>query len=212
MDTSVPVIRTLFTSIEDNTGILSTTLPVIETTFTGLTPIEGDIDLAIPLFLIQSLFSPSDYINMVMNLRNQALTTYKNYKFNSMCRFNGRHYGATATKIYDLDIGLTDEGTEIEWNFRLGYIDLEQKIKKRIAHAWMSYKSDGDLIATIITPEGDEWEYPVTAVNNTENGIRVGFGKGIKSKYVALDIKNVDGSNIVLDTIRLNFDRLEKQR
>ena len=38
------------------------------------------------------------------------------------------------------------------------------------------------------------------------------FGKGIRSKYLALDIKSVDGSTLTLDALRLHLDKINKER
>lgn len=190
------------------------TIPVLAISTSAYMSTEGTANLTIPMLVLfaENLTAATDFLNQVMNVRNNALTLYTNYPFNSLCRFNGKNLGATATGIYDLDSGDTDDGSLIEWNFRTGYLDLEQKMKKKITQAWMSYKSDGDLIVTIVQPNGEEYEYPLGAVDVTESGIRAVFGKGIKSKYVAVDIKNVDGSSITLDVLRLQFDQFTKKR
>lgn len=190
------------------------TIPVFVLSTSAYMSAEGTANLIIPMLALfaENLTAATDFLNLVMNVRNNALTLYSNYPFNSLCRFNGKNLGATATGIYDLDSGDTDDGSLIEWNFRTGYLDLEQKMKKKITQAWMSYKSDGDLIVTIVQPNGEEYEYPLSAVDVTESGIRAVFGKGIKSKYVAVDIKNVDGCSITLDVLRLQFDQFTKKR
>jgi hypothetical protein len=211
---SIPMPVIDFTLLQGAVGTLTFSIPVPEISLSGNLSAEGTLSITIPMqdINLASFTATNTYLNMVLNIRNQALTLYTNYPFNSMCRFNGVHLGATSTKIHNLESGENDDGTLIDWNIRLPYFDLEQKMKRRITHVWLSYKSSGDFIATIITPSGDEWEYPVEAVNTTENGIRVTFGKGIKSKYVALDVKNTDGSDIDLDTIRIQFDQFNKKR
>jgi hypothetical protein len=153
----------------------------------------------------------SPYLSLVMNLKNRALTEFSNYNFNSLCSFNGKSFGATSTAIYDLS-GDTDAGTLIDWNFRTGYLDLEQKAKKKLRQAWLSYKTDGDLILTVLQPNEESYEYHLEGIDTTETGVRMKFGKGIRSKYVALDIKNVDGSTIVLDALKLVLEKTSKPR
>jgi hypothetical protein len=89
---------------------------------------------------------------------------------------------------------------------------MEQKFRKRLIQAWLSYKSNGDLMVTVIQPDGMEFEYPVDGLGVTEDGVRVKFGKGIHSKYLALDIKNQDGSTITLDALKLHLDKINKER
>ena len=194
------------------TGTLSLTLPSLKGLLSSLSSIEGQIAITLPLLLASLRDLPATYLNMVMNLRNYALTEFTNYNFNSMCRFNGKHLAADKTGIHDLDLGSADDGDYIDWNFRTGYLDLHQKVKKRLKQAWLSYKSDGDLIVSACLPDGTIYEYEVDGVEIVENGMRVKFGKGIRSKYVALDVKNVDGSSIELDTIKLHFDKTAKVR
>ena len=208
-----PVISLSAEGVVGAVGTLDKSFPMLKLSAGSLNEILGDGDIVLPMFtLITSALPTTAYLSMVMNLKNRALTLYDNYDFNSMCRFKDKHFGATKTGIYDLDTGTTDNGTLIDWNFRTGYLDLEQKNKKKLKQAWLSYKTDGDLILTVIQPNGDEYEYSLQGIDSTETGHRVKFGKGIRSKYVALDIRNVDGSTITLDTLKLHFDKLSLNR
>jgi hypothetical protein len=103
-------------------------------------------------------------------------------------------------------------GALIDWNFRTGYLDLEQKAKKKLKQAWLSYKTNGDLILTVVQPDGESFEYHLEGIDTTEAGVRVKFGKGLRSKYVALDVKNLDGSTITLDAIKLVLEKTSKPR
>jgi hypothetical protein len=216
------------------TGTLSITFPLMQLSASGLSGIKGTFDKSFPFFTIvgtgldsitgtASLEFPlftldaysvlaSGYLSMVMNTKNKALSLYNNYDFNSFCRFNGRHFGATSTAIYDLDTGTTDNGTLVEWNFRLPYLDLERKNKKKLSEAWVSYKSSDAIKVKIIQPNGEEFEYDLENIDTSENGIRVKFGRGIKSKYVTLDFSSVDGCSATIDSIKLHFIPIQKVR
>jgi hypothetical protein len=180
----------------------------------GRASIAGTAEISLPLLSLLTTTLPlsATYLNMVMNIKNRALTLYNNYNFNSLCHYNGKNFGATKTKIVDLDTGSTDDGTIIDWNFRTGYLDLEQDKKKKIRQAWLSYKSNGDIILTIVQPDGEEYEYTLDGIYDDETGVRCKFGRGIRSKYVAIDIKNVDGSTIDLDVLRLALDKYDGKR
>ncbi len=209
---TIPVINALFTCLNGVSGTLSLPIPAIRWSASGNLSTEGTMAITLPILSLLFNSLPVSYHNMVMNLRNTALTNFDNYDFNSMCRFNGVNLGASASSIFNLDSGTNDNGTEIEWNFRTMYLDLHQKIKKGLRHAWISYKSSGNLIFTVIQPNGESYEYPLEGVEITEDGIRVKVGKGIRSKYIALDIKNVDGSSVTLDTMKLIFEKILKER
>ncbi len=188
-------------------GTSGITKPALRALFTGLSSISGTMGVSIPMLQLILEFSPTSYINLVLNIRAFGLTQYSNYGFNSMCRFNNKHFGANGTAIYDLDEGDTDDGTFIKWNFRSGYIDLEQKQKKKLKQVWMSYKSNGDLMITVVLPDGTEYEYELDEVYEDETGLRLKFGKGIRSKYVAIDVRNTDGSDITLDAMKIMMDK-----
>ena len=207
LSVTLPSLTCKMTLEEDLVGNLILTLPFQRIALNGYLSAFGNLAVTIPMLKLSLSATPFSYLNLVMNIRNRALTEYTNYNFNSFCRFNGKHLGATSTKIHDLDTGDTDDGDLIDWNFRTGYLDLEQKFKKRLRQAWFSYKSNGDLIVTIVLPAGTEYEYDLEGYEETENGVRVKFGKGIRSKYIALDVRNVTGSSVVIDALRLHFEK-----
>ena len=207
LSVTLPSLTCKMTLEEDLVGNLILTLPFQRIALNGYLSAFGNLAVTIPMLKLSLSATPFSYLNLVMNIRNRALTEYTNYNFNSFCRFNGKHLGATSTKIHDLDTGDTDDGDLIDWNFRTGYLDLEQKFKKRLRQAWFSYKSNGDLIVTIVLPAGTEYEYDLEGYEETENGVRVKFGKGIRSKYIALDVRNVAGSSVVIDALRLHFEK-----
>jgi hypothetical protein len=228
----IPALTAIFSAVEDVTGIINVYIPAPQFSFnlaegatgslyldlptqtihlSGNVSSEGTMNISLPMFRVSFSFLPKDYLSMVMNIKNRALTEYSNYSFNSLCSFNGKSFGATSTAIYELT-GDTDTGTLIDWNFRTGYLDLEQKFKKKLKQAWFSYKTDGDLILTVIQPNGESYEYHLEGIDTTETGVRVKFGKGIRSKYVALDVKNLDGSTITLDVLKLHLEKLVKPR
>lgn len=203
----IPMVRFSGTTEYGNTGTLEFEIPMYRISFDGHVSAEGTLNVSIPMlyFHADQLVESDDYLTMVMNTKNKALTLYNNYLFNSMCAFGGKHFGATDTGIFDLDSGKLDNGVPIEWNVKTGYLDLEQKQKKKLVEAWVSYKTDGDISLNVIQPDGEEYEYILQGIDPTETGLRLKFGKGIRTKYVALNIKNIDGSTIDLDELKLHL-------
>lgn len=212
LSANLPMFTLSAEALRGATGSLDQDIPPLKLSATGILSCEGTGAVTIPVLTLTSTFILQSYLNMVMNIRNAALTLYDNYDFNSLCRFNGKHLGATSTKIFDLDTGTLDDDEAIDWNFRTGYLDLEQKTTKKLRQAWLSYKSSGNIILTVIQPDGIEYEYTLEGIETDETGLRVKFGRGLASKYVALDIKNVDGSSITLDTLQLTLDKLAMRR
>lgn len=207
LNVTSPMVRFTASAEASNDGALNITLPIYRVTMSGLTSIEGDINVTLPMiiFHLEQSAESSDYLTMVMNTKNKALTLFSNYNFNSLCAFGGKHFGATDTGIFDLDTGSNDDGVQIDWNIKTGYLDLEQKKKKKLVQAWTSYKTDGNIKFTVLQPDGQEYEYILEGITETETGLRVKFGKGIRTKYVALNISNIDGSSIDLDELKLHL-------
>lgn len=204
---NIPMLRFTGEAESLNEGTLSFTIPSYRISFDSYLSAEGDLNVTIPMILFhaEQLIEADDYLTMVMNTQNKALTLFENYLFNSMCAFNGKHFGATDTGIFDLDAGTKDNGVPIEWNFKIGYLDLEQGQKKKLVEAWVSYKSDGDVKFTVVQPDGEQYEYVLQGIDTTETGLRVKFGKGIRTKYIALDVSNIEGSSIDLDELKLHL-------
>jgi hypothetical protein len=143
-------------------------------------------------------------LTLCMNVKNKALTVYGNYIFNSMCHFNGKNIGARSTGLYELS-GDYDNGVQIEWNFRTGLLDLEIKQMKKLLQLWFGYKATGDLKLKTIYADGQEYEYDLQSYSDTEHGSRVKIGKGIRTRYLSLDVSGDVPAEF--DVIKLHFNR-----
>lgn len=207
LEVTIPMVSFAASAEPETEGVFAVGIPMVRVHMDGYSSVEGDLEITIPmiLFHMEQSAEADDYLTMVMNIRNKALTVFDNYNFNSMCAFGGKHFGATDSAIFDLDTGSNDNGALINWNIRTGYLDLEQKRKKKLVQAWTSYKTDGNIKFTLVQPDGEEYEYILEGIGITETGLRVKFGRGIRTKYVALDIKNIDGSSINLDELKLHL-------
>jgi hypothetical protein len=208
MTVTIPMVLFTGTVEEGNQGALNVTIPTYRIALDGHVSAEATLNIVIPMLLFhaEQLVESDDYLTMAMNTKNKALTIFNNYLFNSLCAFGGKHFGATSTGIFDLDADKNkDNGEMIEWNWKTGYLDLEQIQKKKLVEAWLSYKTDGDIKFTVMQPNGEEYEYILQGIDPTETGLRLKFGRGIRTKYVALDISNIDGSSISLDELKLHL-------
>jgi hypothetical protein len=188
------------------------TLPMLRVSGNCYRSVIATGTLTLPALKLDSVHIPADHVNMVMNVRNAALTLYTNFAFNSMCNFDGKNLGATATGIHDLDLGDTDSGVSIDWNFKTGYLDLHLKTKKKLREAWLGCKASGDMIVTITDPDGTAYEYEAKSFEATERGLRVKFGRGYHRRYYSMDVQNQDGGSIVLDAIRMIMDKYGGRR
>jgi hypothetical protein len=124
--------------------------------------------------------------------------------------FNGKPVGAKADGIYEL-AGDTDNGENISWAFKTGKLDIDDKLAKKVRYAWLSYRPSGDL--TLIVDDGEnEYEYDVESYKDIDTGVRVKLGKGIRNKYLQLELQNKANETIFLDKLRLFAESTGRKR
>jgi hypothetical protein len=156
--------------------------------------------------------SIATYRSMVLNLKNNGLTEFLNYSFNSLVAFDGKFFGVNSGGIYELT-GTQDVASNISWSIKTPRFDLEtDNMKKLLRHAWLGYKPSGDIMLTAIMPDGEEYEYLAEAINAVDNGIRIKFGKGIKTRYVEFELANIANESLVLDKFRIFAEPVSKVR
>lgn len=142
------------------------------------------------------------YLAWVMNTETYGVTNYENFRFNSMCGFNGAYYATDGTKIYRLD-GQTDDGTAIDAEISLGASDFGSAFLKRMERAYLGLRADGQMVLKVITDEKVEDWYALESVPSALGESHVKIGKGLKARYWRLALRNKGGSDFTLDSLRL---------
>ncbi len=167
--------------------------------------INGSITAELPVVTPTSVSDSQAFAVLCINTRNSGLTTFEGFPFNSFCKYNGAYLGCARDGIYEISKDYdSDDGDDINWQLRTGYVDLESdEAQKQIRHAWLGYKSDGDLVLTVVAADGNEYPYEISGASEDEGGIRVKFGKGMKQRYVAFDLKNMSGATMRLDKLKI---------
>jgi len=219
LNITLPNLFTRFGLSEGITGNFNLNIPRMRFSMSGVNSAEGTLDVTLPLFnllfsntITGDIYEVNDgYVTMVLNITNQALTEFYNYKFNSYARFAGKNIAAKGDGIYLLE-GQLDDDEVIQWEIKLPYLDLQIDRKKRLHYAWIGCKADGDMVLYVTLPDGTYYEYDVEPVGETENGIKVKIGKGIRSRYVGIGLKNADGGSIEMDMLRIFFDITSRPR
>lgn len=188
-------------------------LPKIKASSTAWWNSGTTVSILIPSIRLSSnaIILTTDYEVLVLNVKNNALTNYVSYAYNSLCVFNGKNIGAKSSGIYELS-GETDNGSAISWKIRTGKIDsqVNDKHAPKKRYAVLSYHPSGDLTLTVIGEE-EEYDYDVESYTDTDNSSRVKFGKGIRDKYLQFELKNKNGESIFLDKMKIFSDK-ERQR
>jgi len=158
-------------------------------------------------FVTTFVLDNETYTGVVINTENGARTEYTAYDFNSMCRFNGGHYGAKEDGIHLLD-GADDAGADIDAHILTGISDFDIRTNKRIDKAYLGIRNDGNIVlkATITSADDGlrrEYWYEISDTSTGIRKTRIKMGKGLKAKYWQFELSNKDGSDFELDVIKL---------
>jgi hypothetical protein len=201
-------LRQIALAAEGHTGIVGTadlTLPVLSISASGGLDLAGTATLSIPalrLVATGSTGAAGTTNAWALQTQRMALSTYDDLPaFNSLAQFNGVYLGATSAGIFALT-GAADAATAIDAVLRTGSTDFSTSHLKRIERVWLQYETDGELTLTVITDGGVRTSYPLPPTGSTGlHGHSVKIGQGLKSKYWAFEVANVDGSDFSLDVI-----------
>ena len=171
-------------------------LPVLTTTGTILTPLGAT------------------YTVYSLNTDNFEVTNYSNYNFDQVMDFNGVPYGVKSDGIYELT-GDDDDGTDIDAEFLLGFTDFGEYMLKRMDQLYIGYKSDG-CVYLLLDIENDENQRSyflkrggVDSITGLRNA-RVTPGRGLKSTYWQLGVRNYQGSDFEIDRIGALTSKLSR--
>lgn len=132
-----------------------------------------------------------------MNTRTGGVTEYQNYDFNSFARIGTKYYGATADGLYELS-GEDDDGTDVVATIRSGYSQWAGAHLHSFKGVYLAVRGGGDFILRLITGDGEEYNYAVTAENMRTT--RVHMGKGLRARYFAFELISA-GQGFDLETL-----------
>lgn len=152
-------------------------------------------------------FGGAEYVGFVLNAANKAASTYTNYPFNSLAKYDDRYFAMADDGLYEL-VGNTDNGVAITALLRTGLTNFGMQAKKRLPVVYMGAKTDGTLLfSVIVTSEtGAKRQYVYTMPAKTAGAVRefrLEPGKGIKSVYWQFELETVDGADLFIDTLAL---------
>lgn len=213
---TIPLVAVSPSGYVGTIGDANVTMPAATVDATGYLNPSGTATITVPLTSIAANVQESIILvnidestetvtgyALVLNLSNSALSEYNNYGFNSFAYFNGRYLGATSTGIFTLT-GSSDNGTKIQATARTGLQDGGTANRKGIEDAFIGLATEGILTAKVIGD--DNREYAGRPVQPRNDGIvteRVRFGKGIRSRYLGIEIENKAGCDFTIENAEL---------
>lgn len=151
------------------------------------------------------------YFTGVMNSRSRGMTTYDNFPFNSYAKIGSEWYAAGPSGLYEL--GATDDnGSSINWRIKTGQMDDGDAGLKRTPEVLLGLRSNGKLRVRVSPNDTDSYEYIFSAVSPaTIHQHRVKAGKGMRSRYYAVDIRDYNGSTIELDSMQVEMTKTTRR-
>ena len=149
---------------------------------------------------------------IVMHLFNYAVSEYKNYNFNCLLHFNGVFLGLNEDGVYILD-GNDDLGELIQARIKSGVEDFAKDGAITIPReAWLAYRSDDGMQLDIRVDEDED--LPSIIFNKVARKItecREKLDRGIKGRFFTWDLKNVNGSDFSLESLRVLGDIIKRK-
>lgn len=195
-----------------NIGIFNESLPFFSVEGYAHGPLVSTLNVTLPIFEIAAYLksSSTEFKSYALNTKNNALTEYENYNFNSFCVFQGKSIGASSSGLMILE-GASDNGTDIDASLNVGITDFRLANLKKITDVYLSVKGNGNLTLTVTTDDGVSTDYNVITINTRTKTSKANIGKGKKGRYWELAISNVDGSDFELHDINLNVELLGRK-
>jgi len=138
------------------------------------------------------------------------ITHYTNYPFNQIVRFNDDYYGVSDVGVFLLG-GDLDVAEPIAWEFETVLSDMGTTNLKRVVSVTVGGRVLSDIDMTLVVGESGENRYlynPVRGVNL--QNYRQLFGKGIRTRYFALNVSSASGGTMDVDSLDFEIENLTR--
>lgn len=133
----------------------------------------------------------SQLLTHVVNTVTAAVTTFNDYPFNSMVKFQGAMLGAS-----DAGLTLLDDETSVEEitsTMGTGLIHFGTVQQKRCSDFYLSMRALGDVTLRVSVDEGEKFEYTIRPLDiSTIKTRRSPIGKGLKGTYWYFELECSD--------------------
>ena len=146
----------------------------------------------------------------VVNLDNNASTTYSNYNYNSFARIGNHYFGASDDGLFEL-AGVTDNGRPIEAAIALGDLDFGSRHLKTISECYVGMSGDGELYLKVTGDDERSYIYKTRGFGPRLAQRRVELGRGLQANYLTVELFNKDGSDFELDSVEFRVADLKRK-
>jgi len=144
-------------------------------------------------------------LGLRMNLRNQGLSQYQGYDFDSMLEFNGKPLGFGPGGIYQLFTGDNDNGKLIQAMFDLPLTNMGTSRNKWLRSLYLSLSANGKVRITVTDDEHNSHSYlAVPQRVDKQHTVRINGGRNFnKGCFYSYRVENVEGSDFDIDTMQV---------
>jgi len=195
-------------------GSLSLQLKPPRLLMSGFIEARGNLVLTMPVPYLamtgDQFFAARYFKGLVMNMSHFAVTDYIGYDFNSLAYFNGKFLGGGQGGIFVLG-GNNDNGTKINARAKMPMLDSYQDIVKKARDAWLTCRTDGQMMFVIQLGEDDYYD-DIFEPTGRAYEYRGKLPKGIDERFLAFEIRNVDGSDFDNNNLRLTADAVQGRK
>lgn len=140
-------------------------------------------------------------VTWAINLDTMASSQYTDYGFNSFFKYNGQDYGVADDGVYLLSGG-SDNGTYINSVLDTGTQDFNIARNKYLPKIYLGYQSTARGLVDVIA-DGVKRTYETRSMANSLDVRRVDCGVGVRANYWGVTLRNYQGADFAVDSVRL---------
>ena len=191
------------------------TLPMF--IFSSLAPGHSAGSFTLPMFSMYGFGRESPisklYRAIVMNINNQAISTYSGFNFKCLASFNNSYYGISDQGICKLGGNKDSISKNINARMKTSSMNLGDDFIKYIRDAWVTFRSDGHLQVTFSTDEDEG----ITSVSQTEvvsekiMEEKLKCGRGLRGRFHTVLVENVSGSDFDIEQLSILVDAIKRK-
>jgi hypothetical protein len=175
----------------------------------------GNFVLPIPVYAgIGNLVPISKiYRGIVMNISNQAISTYSGFNFDSLAYFNEHYYGNNEHGIFRLGGNKDNLTRDILAKIKTGAMNFGDSVLKYIRDVWLTYRSDGHIRMTFLVDEDED----ITSVSETEyvadniREERLKCGRGLRGRFYTIVLENMSGADFDIEQLSILVDAARRR-
>jgi len=172
------------------------------------TTLRMNADLADGVLLYCSFrLGDTEYSGWAVNTDLRAATEHRNQPFDSIVSHpKGFHYAAGPGGIVQIT-GKDDDGAPIDAYLRTFLTDFGTHKFKRVPDIFVGLATDGRMLVKMVTRDPrtgvacDDWYELVTKQDAGEAQGRAKIGRGLKSTWWGMELRNIQGADFRLDEI-----------